>query len=117
MPAVHAFGGEAANGRLLLKFRHEASAAEREHALKQVNGQIEESFGFDGREHVHKVVLGENLSVDKAVDSLSSDSAVSYAEQDSIVHAQVLSNDPGWTGGRMWGMAGDLSSPKNAYGS
>lgn len=115
MPSVRV--DEAADGHLLLKFKAGASQAERADALHQVGGSIGDSFGFDGREHVQKVKLGENVSVDQAVQTLSSDSAVDYAEQDSIVHAQVLSNDPGWTAGRMWGMAGDQSSPSNQYGS
>ena len=113
MPRVH----ESADGRVLLKFKHDAGQAERADALRNVGGEIEELFGFDGREHVHKVRIGDGFTVDQAAEQLAGDLAVDYAEQDYLVHAAVLSNDTGWTTGRLWGMAGDASSPANQFGS
>ena len=78
---------------------------------------MEKSFSFDGREHVHKVRIGDGFTVDQAAEQLAGDLAVDYAEQDYLVHAAVLSNDTGWTTGRLWGMAGDASSPANQFGS
>ena len=108
---------ESADGRVLLKFKQDASGAERDAALQRVGGEIEESFGFDGREHVHKVRIAEGFTSEQAAGALSGDLAVDYAEQDYLVHAAVLSNDTGWTTGRLWGMAGDASSPANQFGS
>ena len=113
MPRVY----ESADGRVLLKFRADSGRAEREAALEQVGGEIEESFGFDGREHVHKVRVADRFTSEQAAETLSASQAVDYAEQDYLVHAAVLSNDPGWTGGRLWGMAGNASSPANQFGS
>ena len=113
MPKVH----ESADGRVLLKFKAGASKTERDAALERVGGEIEDSFGFDGREHVHKVRLADEFTPGEAVDALSGNLAVDYAEQDYLVHAAVLSNDPGFTQGRLWGMAGNASSPANAFGS
>ena len=117
MSSVHSDVFEAAEGRVLLKFKAGASGAERDAALKKVGGTIEESFGFDGREHVHKVKLGDGVHADQAAETLSVNGAVDYAEQDYVVHSAVVSNDPGFTGGRMWGMAGDKSSPANQFGT
>ncbi len=108
---------ESADGRVLVKFKHDASGAERVEALRKVGGEVEESFGFDGREHVHKVRIAEGFTSEQAAGALSGDLAVDYAEQDYLVHAAVLSNDTGWTTGRLWGMAGDASSPANQFGS
>jgi subtilisin family serine protease len=110
-------GGEAVREYVLLKFKKSATAAERENALDTVGGAIADSFGFDGHEHVHRARFSDELSAGRAADTLARAGAVSYAEPDYVVHAAVLSNDPGVTGGRMWGMAGDKSSPANAYGS
>ena len=108
---------ESADGRVLLKFKAGASGAERERVLDQVGGEIEESFGFDGREHVHKVMLREGFTADQAVETLHGSQAVDYVEQDYLVHKAVMSNDTGWTSGRLWGMAGNASSPANQFGS
>ncbi len=110
-------GGGSVRDYVLLKFKKGVSVAERDSALEKVGGAIEKSFGFDGREHVHRARFDKELSADRAAETLAGQSAVAYAEPDYIVHAAVLSNDPGVTGGRMWGMAGDQSSPANAYGS
>ena len=108
---------EAADGHVLLKFKAGASGAERADALGKVGGSIEDSFGFDGREHVHKVKVGDGFDAGQAVETLGGANSVEYAEEDYVVHASVLSNDTGWTTGRLWGMAGDASSPANQFGS
>lgn len=40
-----------------------------------------------------------------------------FAEPNWIYHHQATSNDPGYTGGSLWGMYGDTTSPVNAFGS
>ena len=118
MSSMRNFGLEAASEHVLLKFNHRANAAERDHALRQVDGTVVEEFGRDEQgDHVLRVHLGRGHSVGDAVQTLSADTAVSYAEPDYIVHATALSNDPGYTGGRLWGMEGDKTSPYNPYGS
>jgi subtilisin family serine protease len=102
---------------LLVKFQHHASSEHRDLALASVGGEIERSFGFDGREHVLRVKLPDGADVAKAAGALGGDPAVAYAEPDYIVHIEATSNDPLYTGGRMWGMEGDSSTPANAYGS
>ena len=39
------------------------------------------------------------------------------AMADAEIHIAVASNDPGYTGGTLWGMLGDTGPMKNAYGS
>ncbi|MFN7332315.1 MAG: S8 family peptidase, partial [bacterium] len=43
------------------------------------------------------------------------DAAPTLAEAE--IHIAVASNDPGYTGGTLWGMLGDTGPMKNAYGS
>lgn len=106
-----------APNHLLLKFRHDASAHDRDLALAKIGGELEDSFGFDGQEHVHRIKLGGGADIAGATAKLGADSAVAYAEPDYVVHADFISNDPLYTNGRMWGMEGDLTTPANPYGS
>jgi subtilisin family serine protease len=39
------------------------------------------------------------------------------ALEEAEIHIAVASNDPGYTGGTLWGMLGDTGPMKNAYGS
>ncbi|MFN7332756.1 MAG: hypothetical protein ACK5TB_02755, partial [bacterium] len=39
------------------------------------------------------------------------------AMEDAEIHIAVASNDPGYTGGTLWGMLGDTGPIRNAYGS
>ena len=118
MSSMRHGGLEAAREHVLLKFHHRASAAERGNALKQVDGTVVEEFGQDEQGgHVLRVHLGHGHEVGDAVHTLSSDPSVAYAEPDYIVHATALSNDPGYTGGRLWGMQGDKTTPYNQFGS
>ena len=102
---------------LLLKFRHEASAEDRQHVLAKIGGEVDDRFGFDGQEHVLRVKLDAGADVGSAVAAAGNEPGVAYAEPDYVVHADVLSNDPLYTQGRMWGMEGDQSTPANQYGS
>jgi subtilisin family serine protease len=102
---------------LLLKFQHDTSPAHRDAVLASVGGEVEHSFGFDGHEHVLRIKLAGDTDLATAVGTLGHDPAVAYAEPDYIVHADVVSNDPLYTQGRMWGMEGDASTPANQYGS
>jgi subtilisin family serine protease len=112
-----ASGGEFVRDYVLFKFKKHATVVERESALDKAGISIAGSFGFDGNEHVHRARLHDGRDASGAADALAAQPAVAYAEPDYVVHAAVLSNDPGFTGGRMWGMAGDQSSPANAFGS
>jgi subtilisin family serine protease len=42
---------------------------------------------------------------------------VAPAMEEAEIHIAVASNDPGYTGGTLWGMLGDTGPMKNAYGS
>lgn len=53
-------------------------------------------------------------SVRRAVEE---EPTVAFAEPNWIYHHAANSNDPYYTNGSLWGMYGDVSSPKNQYGS
>jgi len=49
--------------------------------------------------------------------SLVATSSPIQTEQVGEIHIAVASNDPGYTGGTLWGMLGDTGTTQNAYGS
>ena len=107
----------AARDHILLKFSHAASVEAREGVLAKIGGHVDRLIGTDSQGQLASVKLSEGVTVANAVHGASADQAVVYAEPDYIVHAAVLSNDPGYTAGRTWGMEGDQSTPVNQFGS
>ncbi|MSW42783.1 MAG: S8 family serine peptidase, partial [Actinobacteria bacterium] len=63
------------------------------------------------------VTLAPGESVSAAIAKFKSSPGVRYAEPDYVLTKQVTSNDPYYTGGNLWGMYGDGTSPANQFGS
>jgi len=62
--------------------------------------------------------LPAGLSVEAAIRHLQANPNVRFAEPDYLVQAAVVSNDPYYTNGSLWGMEGDASPLQtNPYGS
>jgi subtilisin family serine protease len=61
--------------------------------------------------------LPRGLSVDAAISALRHNPNVRYAEPDYVLSTDAVPNDPGVTGGYLWGMLSGTSSPSNAYGT
>jgi subtilisin family serine protease len=64
-----------------------------------------------------KLQLGPGVTVEQAIANLLRNPNVRYAEPDYLLQFQDVSNDPYYTGGLLWGMYGDATSPQNPYGS
>ena len=77
-----------------------------------------ESVRNDGRGDLELVRIPPGLAVADAVRGLQDDAAVTFAEPNWIyTHGGVVSNDPYYTNGSLWGMYGAASTPSNAFGS
>ena len=63
------------------------------------------------------IQLPAGASVDTEIAALKADPAVRFAEPDYQVTEQATSDDPFFTSGQLWGMAGDASTPANQYGT
>jgi len=63
------------------------------------------------------VNLPAGLDVAMATKLLSAIPGVSFAEPNYILSINATSTDPAYTGGQLWGMEGDQTSPANPYGS
>lgn len=66
---------------------------------------------------LEKFTLAPGRSVDSAIGGLQRNPNVEFAEPDYIVESLATSNDPYYTGGNLWGMYGDTTSPANQFGS
>jgi subtilisin family serine protease len=69
---------------------------------------------FGAIEHLK---LSGDQSVADAIDSLSRNPLVAFAEPNWIYETAVVPNDTYYTSDSLWGMYGDQSSPANAFGS
>lgn len=102
---------------LLVKFARHASTADQQDALNSVHGAVVDQLHEDAQGSVFKVQLPLGQDADAAAQALSAHAGVDYAERDYVLHADFVSNDPGYTTGKMWGLEGDATTLKNAFGS
>ncbi|MDB6038475.1 MAG: putative peptidase and in, kexin, sedolisin precursor [Verrucomicrobiales bacterium] len=113
-------GAEAAPGELIVKFRENATDAQLAHALRVGNMKILrhiQTEAMRSRGHIGLTHVATGLRVNEALAQLKNHPAIDYVEPNYIYTHQTASNDPYLTGGNLWGMDGDLSSPANGYGS
>ena len=100
-------------GEVIVKFERSATAAQRQAALGRVGGQALARLA----DNVMLARMPAMVDMGRAVERLGADRAVSFAEPNWIYQHTATSNDPLYTGGSLWGMYGDASSPANAFGS
>lgn len=116
-PPVPSVPGEV----LLVQFAAGVGAEARAAALASVGGSAAEIVHDDlpGQADgaLMRVTLAPGIGADQAIDLLSQSSGVEFAEQNWTLSTAAISNDPGYTGGSLWGMYGDATSPANVYGS
>jgi subtilisin family serine protease/Ca2+-binding RTX toxin-like protein len=108
-------------GELLVTFAPGASLAARQNALAAVGGEVAEilrgSLPGQAEAALARVTLPPGLSEERALGILARRPGVEAVEKNWIVGVEATSNDPGYTGGGLWGMYGDATSPPNAFGS
>jgi subtilisin family serine protease len=71
----------------------------------------------DGKGDLELARVPAGISIAAAVRGLEADAAVEFAEPNFIYEHQVISNDPYYTNGSLWGMYGPTTSPSNQFGS
>ena len=102
-----------APNEVLVQFAPGASAAAKANARARVGGRTID----DVRGDLELVRVAPGLSVAAAVRGLEADSAVTFAEPNWIYTHGLVSNDPYFTNGSLWGMYGASTTPANQYGS
>ena len=109
-------------GELLVQFATGVDAAAMHALVSRVGGRIEEHVRGAGEAGagagaLARISLGTGITAEKAIEILSKLPGVAYAEPNFIYTKQVLSDDPGYTLGYLWGMYGDRTDPASQYGS
>ena len=119
--ATGSLQGEYNKGELLIKFKKGLSEDARTFVLSRINGSVTKRIltktmeRFGDNEGIYKIKIP--IAVEEALNKLKGASEIVYAEPNYIYHHAATSNDPYFTNGSLWGMYGDLSTPKNQYGS
>lgn len=102
------------DGELIVKF---AGAAGRAAALASVGGHAAEVLRNLADGEVVRIKIGNGLSVEQAIEILSKRPGITFAEPNYVVSVDAVSDDSLYTGGQLWGMYGDQTSPANQFGS
>ena len=107
---------------VLVQYRAGASENAKARARGRVNAEADETVlqgaqRRDGKGDLELVRVAPGLSVAAAARGLENDPAVEFAEPNFVYHHTATSNDTYYTGGQLWGMYGDASSPANQFGS
>lgn len=99
--------------RILVHFRDDPAGLNGANVLPGTG--IGKAIGLDA--HLREVNLGQGVNPQAALAAYQHNPHVEYAELNWAVTPQVVSNDPYYTNGSLWGMYGDQTSPTNVYGS
>ena len=107
------------SGELLVKYRDGAVPADRDAVVQGLGAQkLETVRRGNGRNgEIALLKLPGNMDLSAAVQVLSADPAVEYAEPNWTYRHNAVSNDTYSTNGSLWGMYGDAGTPANVYGS
>ena len=109
-------------GDVLVQFRTGISDATKLRVLAAVEGRLARDLLMaaqrtDGRGDLHLVRSGPGRDIQSVMAALRANPAVDFAEPNWRYSRQLVSNDPYFTDGRLWGMMSATSTPANAYGS
>ena len=108
-------------GSVLVQFFPGVGDASRAEVLASLGGHVVDVVRgnlpgqTDG--HLLRVELPPALDEETAIELLSRRPEVDFAEKNWTVSIDAVSNDTGYTNGSLWGMYGDQTALKNAFGS
>ncbi len=106
-------------GELIVKFRDGTTATDQDGVRRGLGAQkldtLRQARGGRGEMALMRLPAGADLA--DTVRVLSANPNVEYAEPNWIYQHSATSNDTYYTGGQLWGMYGDATSPANQYGS
>ena len=106
-------------GELLVKFR-DGTTASQQSAIRQGLGAekidtVRAGSAKKGELALLRLPAGKDIAA--AVRSLNASESVEFVDLNWTYRHSAVSNDTYVTGGQLWGMFGDASSPANQYGS
>lgn len=103
-------------GEVLVQFKPNAADAHIAEAFAQAGLEFKETIGREGAPNRSLVLAVTQMPVAEAVRVLARHPGVAFAEP-NWVYTHHVANDPYYTGGNLWGMYGDATSPANVFGS
>jgi subtilisin family serine protease len=105
---------------LLVKFKMGSSANARANVLARISGKVSETVLTKAMQAVGDnegfAVVHTPLAVLQAIGKLKG-AEIEFAEPNYVYTHEATSTDTYFKSGSLWGMYGDASTPKNAYGS
>lgn len=104
-------------GELLIEFQPWASEATKATARQVVGAVLASRIRNAAEGQLERVRLISGIDVAAAIRLLRDSPAIRFAEPNWIYTHEAVSNDPGYTGGYLWGMYGDTTTPANQFGS
>lgn len=108
-------------GEVIVKFKSGVSTAERGSMMTTMRAVLSEQILTASMKHAGDnegiFVVRTTISVPEAIKAFRNSPDVEYAEPNYYYYHDATSNDPYYTGGSLWGMYGDATSPTNQYGS
>lgn len=109
-------------GELLVGFQPDASASDRQRLRALVGAELLETVTTEAMRQasygeVELFRLPAGASALNASALLSRQPLVRFAEPNWIYSHDAVSNDPYYTGGSLWGMYGNATTPANSFGS
>ena len=104
---------------LIVKYRDGASAAQQTAVRQGLGARKVDTIrgGSARRGETALLKLPAGLGVAAAVQALSGDPAIEYAEPNWTYKHAATSNDPYYTNNSLYGMYGDTTTPANQFGS
>lgn len=109
-----AAGRDHVAGEMIVAFKPQATAAAKAKALASVGAQgiglIRAASAREGQGDVQLMRLPSAVALSRAIDVLSADAAIDYAEPNWLYYHEATSNDPSFTSGSLWGMSTGFGS-------
>ncbi len=113
--------GQFVPNELIIKFKAGTSEKSRVQMFSFINGKVAEHIVTNAMQSAGDedgvYLVNTNTDVFAAIARMKGESDIAYAEPNWIYTHTVVSNDPYYTNGSLWGMYGTSTSPANQYGS
>jgi hypothetical protein len=109
-------------GEMVVQYNSSATDTDKQRIKTKLAGNKVEVIGKRGgalnlRGDTDLVKFTPGATMQSKLDLIKNDPAVYFAEPNWTVNHMVVSNDPYYTDGTLWGMYGASTSPANTYGS
>nr|WP_242693168.1 S8 family peptidase [Sabulibacter ruber] len=106
---------------VLVKFKAGTADNAKAAVLSRIGGKVKEKILTKTMERLGDkeglVLVHTPLAALEALSKVKGDSLIEYIEPNYVYTHQVTTAEPYYTNGYLWGLNGDLTTPKNIYGS